>query len=331
MRTDTVDAAALQEVVTVLKAEVERHARHARRLQRENRFLVRSVLRMQQQRRVMSGAQTHSGDEAEQPRDYEATPCVTSGVVSASHPSSSSSASSAIVLCHMGRSHVHEKARWRRQQVQHSDPSPLVRDAAAADDDNDDDDEGGGDSAERGKALLTRVKTLERQLRRERLRRRAEADEFTVELELLRLALDEAEHRAHRWQATPSKVTGDAFPHNTTPLGHAPRGSAVEYDALSEGHGERVLDRELVARSVTATAAMLRDAAAAENQAAVKRVGGETESPLSLTGGDGAGGPCRRRSSGDRNPQSSSAPDILAATQHPAASQMGEEAQQGAS
>ncbi|RNF26811.1 putative phosphatidylinositol-4-phosphate 5-kinase-like [Trypanosoma conorhini] len=267
------DTAALQAVVTVLKEEIEHHKRQVRRLQRENRVLVRTVLQLQQQqqrgllhggRPEQRGAGSSNGEEREGHDVSEAAP---------PQPSSTTSAVPHRCCLRCGA------------ELPSLAGSPLQRGAAGSPGDHSPLPLEGRSFHEDGHtALQVRVRVLEKQLRCERQRRQAQAEEFTAELELLRFALDEAEQRPSRRQRRPTD-DGAALRQESLPLSPTPGNgngngdggggdstteSTPEYhEALSEAHADRDLFSCLAAPSGgPATPASLGPAEPAEAVAA---------------------------------------------------------------
>ncbi|EAN93198.1 putative phosphatidylinositol-4-phosphate 5-kinase-like [Trypanosoma cruzi] len=220
---DTMDSAALQEVVGAFKEEVKRNRLQEKRLQRENRTLLRCLVRLQQQKQVgrepcntqdvppllvHDGMLHINGEEEECSQEGDdisgSSPSWPSSTTSLGedrhHPQQQSQSQSPCQRCvadlPMSTSSprqetaLHTQPNGGAEAGVLGDISPTLRDD--------------GNFCELSKeALQVRVRSLEKQLLRERLRRKAQAAEFTAELEILRFALDDAEKRAARPQPWP--------------------------------------------------------------------------------------------------------------------------------
>ncbi|RNF02122.1 putative phosphatidylinositol-4-phosphate 5-kinase-like [Trypanosoma rangeli] len=262
------DTAALQEVVTVLKEEVEHHKRQARRMQRENRLLVRTILQLRQQQKLLHSRQpeqqpcvgkTGNDNEKEHGGSHERDDL---SEFTHSQPSSATSRMSHQLCSRCSAEHFFsttsprprapasaaEQGRCGEVVEALGNVSPLPL-------------EGHNPHENDNKALQVRVRALENQLQCERMRRKAQADEFSAELELMRFALDEAERHPSRRQRR-STHDGGVFRQEAPAPSHTSEGggggggdvgtseSTVEYhEVLCGSHLQQELFDGLVVHS----------------------------------------------------------------------------------
>ncbi|EKF32316.1 phosphatidylinositol-4-phosphate 5-kinase-like, putative [Trypanosoma cruzi marinkellei] len=257
---DTMDNAALQEVVGAFKEEVKRNRLHEKKLQRENRALLRSLLRLQQQQQrerqtcnlqdvpLLPGhdgiLQIHKGEEEEEEEEEYSQEGDDISGSSPSWPSSTTTVKAELSVSTSSprqETTLPTKPNGGVETGVLSDISPTRHNA-------------GNFCEESKEALQARVKLLEKQLLRERLRRKAQAADFTAELEILRVALDEAEKRAAR----PPPWRGD----NAAEFGNDPPLLLRSHDGTSDSNLEyhETPNNELVTHSRTSTAVSMENA-----------------------------------------------------------------------